>query len=108
MAMAVSCLERICGKKPEEALDWLLLAASLGHANAMASAYRVAKALGLYETKREQILTCLTNSAREGIPTSVEDLIEADPIKGKEIVKILKAVREAECEHSTTVFADER
>ena len=104
MALAMSSLESVGGRKPEEALDWLLLAASLGHALAKASIYRVTKALGLYEAKKEQVLPYLISSARDGVPISVEDLMEADPDQGQEVLQMLKTARRRECEDAPNLL----
>jgi hypothetical protein len=93
--MAMICADSLCGKKPEEALDWLFLASSLGSELSKSSLYRVSKALGLYERNKSKIMNYLIESAKEGHAISVEDLLEADAEIGVEIVKELE--RDMQC-----------
>lgn len=102
--MVMSSLESIGGRKPEDALDWLLLAASLGHAQAKASIYRVTKALGVYEANKKQVLPYLISSARDGVPISVEDLMEADPDEAQKVLQELKNARRSECEEAPNLL----
>jgi len=102
-AVAVICLESLSGKKPEEAMEWLLLSASLGNEQAKSYLYRVSKALGLYEKNKEEIMKHLADSAKTGIPISVDDLTEADLEKGQEVLQFLKFNRRHECQFHATL-----
>ena len=99
LALAFSCLESISGRKPEDAYQWLLLAASLGDIQAKSSIYRVSKALHIYDSEAQRILPYVIESAREGIPIAVEDLMEACPEKFHEVLGALKSARRRQCQY---------
>jgi hypothetical protein len=100
--MAMICADSLCGKKPEEALDWLLLASSLSNELSKSSLYRVSKALGLCERNKSKIMGYLIESAKEGHAIAVEDLLEADMESGVEIVKELE--RDMHCKFQLIFF----
>ncbi|KAF8247110.1 hypothetical protein K440DRAFT_661597 [Wilcoxina mikolae CBS 423.85] len=90
MSIAISCLEGFGGRKPEEALEWIFLAASLGNLEAKSCVYCVSKALGLFSRDEQLIMSFTIESARNGNPIAIENLLAACPEKGREVLKELR------------------
>jgi hypothetical protein len=97
MAIAAYCLERFGDRKPEEALEWILLAASLGNMQAKSDVYSISKALGLFSRDEERILSFLIEGARDGNPVAIKNLMVDYPEKGKEVLRELKKMRRDGC-----------
>jgi len=93
MAIAAYCLERFGGRKPEEALEWILLAASLGNIQAKSDAYCISNALNLFSRDKERILSYLIEGARECNPVAIKNLMADYPEKGKGVLKELERTR---------------
>ena len=106
MALSKICLECLGGKKQDEAIEWLELAASFGHPLAKALLYRVSKALGCYDQRKDKILSYLLESAENGIRTAVDDIMVIDMEKGKVILQTLKQKRQDQCEPHNFLFND--
>ena len=98
MALSQICLECLGGKKQGQALEWLELAATLGHPIAKSVIYRVSKALGCYEVGKNAILSYLVESAEAGIRMAMEDLMEVDSERGEAVLRALKKKRYVQCE----------
>jgi TPR repeat protein len=104
MALSQIYLECLGGKKQDQALEWLELAATLGHPIAKSVIYRVSKALGCYEEGDKTILSYLIESAEAGIRVAMEDLMEVDSEKGEAVLRALKEKRYVQCELSWVLF----
>ena len=108
MAVAQICLESLCGKTQNEALDWLYLAASLGHDVAKSLLYRISTALGLYNERKDQVLEYLIESAEKGILIAIEDLFVVNGSIFEVVYQKLKNKRREQCELSHTSFRKSR
>ncbi len=97
MALSQICLECLGGKKQGQALEWLELAAALGHPIAKSVVYRVSKALGCYEEGQSAILSYLVESAEAGIRIAMEDLMDVDSERGEAVLRALKEKRHLQC-----------
>lgn len=97
MILAQICMERLGGKVQEQTMEWLELAASLGHFMAKSVIYRVAKALGSYENKKNTVFPYLTESAGAGIAMAIDDLLEVDGYEGELALKKLEQKRRNYC-----------
>jgi hypothetical protein len=93
MIIAAACVEEFGGRRSKEALEWILLAASLGNSRAKSHIYRISKALNLYSEHESCILTFLTESARTGNRLAMEDLLTVCPEKGREALEELERTR---------------
>lgn len=108
MAVAQICLESLCGKTQSEALDWLDLAASLGHDVAKSLLYRISTALGLYNERKDQVLEYLIESAENGIIIAIEDLAVVNESIFEMVYEKLKNKRREQCELFHTSFRKPR
>ncbi|PNP56947.1 hypothetical protein FNYG_15298 [Fusarium nygamai] len=103
MAVAQSCLESFGGRKPGKALDWILLAATLGHKIAKALAYRVATSLGLFSERKDEVLTHIIECAEDGIVIAMDDLMVVDQKMGEAISKKVWNRRRHQCFGDTSL-----
>ncbi|KAF9771947.1 hypothetical protein IL306_010382 [Fusarium sp. DS 682] len=103
MAVAQSCLESFGGRKPAKALDWILLAATLGHKIAKALAYRVSTSLGLFSERKDEILTHTIACAEDGIVIAMDDLMAVDKRMGEAISKKVWNSRRHQCLGDTSL-----
>ena len=97
MVLSHVCLELMGGKSQNEAIEWLELAANLGHPVGKSIIYRVSKALDYYQHRESMVLSHLVQSAEDDILMVIEDLLQADEGKGEIVLPKLKQRRHARC-----------
>ncbi|KAL4734295.1 hypothetical protein BDV11DRAFT_174909 [Aspergillus similis] len=95
LIIAMCCLESMGGRRPEDAMDWLIRAGSLGHRVAKVLVYRVSASLGLFEERKDEIIPLLKQSANDGFILALSDLSAIDKMSvEKALQQVLERQRE--------------
>ncbi|KAM7210796.1 hypothetical protein V8F06_013821 [Rhypophila decipiens] len=105
-ALAQCCLESMGRRSPSESVNWLILAAKLGHTVAKVVVCRVATSLGWPECRRQEIMAFLKQSAEEGFITAISDLSASDKATSQNILERLWAERRQHYTGSPTAESD--